>query len=342
MSRQAGKVTLQHVADEVGVSRMTVSNAFNRPEKLSAELRERILDRARVLGYAGPDPAARALARGHAGTVGLVITDAIGDSFRDPVSVAFIAAVGDALADRSLALTLITADGSAALDPSQLPMDGAVLYVCGGEDLGYVESLQRRGTPLVTVDQVPVDGVPAVNVDDVGGARAAAQHLLDLGHRRVALMASATLADTAAPPVVDRDLGWSETLVAGGAEVVRVPIDLGRDEAAYDAALAVLGSPARPTGVLCHSDVVAANVIRAAADLGLGVPEDVSVVGYDDAAFASTLRPPLSTVRQSFAEKGKAAVVALDDLLAGREPARMRTVIATELVVRESTGPAPA
>ena len=98
--------------------------------------------------------------------------------------------MGDALADRSLALTLITADGSAALDPSQLPMDGAVLYVCGGEDLGYVESLQRRGTPLVTVDQVPVDGVPAVNVDDVGGARAAAQRISSWSCRTSALAVS--------------------------------------------------------------------------------------------------------------------------------------------------------
>ena len=104
------KVTLQDVADAVGVSRMTVSNAFNRPHKLSQTLRVTILETATELGYGGPDPSARALARGRSGTVGLLDRH-LGEAFRDPVSTEFLVAVGDALAERSLALTLVATAG---------------------------------------------------------------------------------------------------------------------------------------------------------------------------------------------------------------------------------------
>ena len=171
------KVTLQDVADAVGVSRMTVSNAFNRPDKLSESLRATILETATGLGYGGPDPSARALARGRSGTVGLLLTDTLGEAFRDPVSTEFLVAVGDALAERSLALTLVATAGDKPPLGQDLPMDGAIVYVCDPRvDLDW---LQRRGTPVVTVDQSPTKGVPAVNVDDVGGARAGAEHLLE-------------------------------------------------------------------------------------------------------------------------------------------------------------------
>jgi len=337
-----GKVTLQHVADEVGVSRMTVSNAFSRPDKLSAALRERILQTAQELGYAGPDPSARALARGRAGTVGLIMTSTVGEAFADAVTTEFIAAVGDALATEHRALTLVTTQGDAGLRPADLPMDGAILYICEEEHLGYVDAMRQRGTPLVTVDQQPVEGIPAVNVADVAGARSGAEHLIGLGHRRIGLMAWSGYKAVAAPPAVDRERGWREACAEAGLDPLVVRTSYTPPDSAYADARAMLDRDDRPTGVLCMSDVVAAQTIRAAADLGLRVPRDVSIVGYDDAAFASTLRPTLTTVRQSLTEKGRAAVAALDALIAGEEPEVMRAVVPTELVVRESTGPAPA
>ena len=336
-----GKVTLQHVADAVGVSRMTVSNAFSRPEKLSAALRERILETSAELGYAGPDPSARALARGRAGTVGLVMTSSVGEAFADAVASEFIAEVGDALSEGHHALTLVSTRGDAGVDPATLPMDGAILYICEEEHLGYVESLRRRGTPIVTVDQEPVAGVPAVNVADFEGSRAAAQHLIDLGHRRIGVLTWAGFKASAAPPAVERERGWREACQVAGIEPLVVRTSHSPPEAAYDAARELLDREDRPTGVLCMSDVVAAQTVRAAADLGLRVPEDLSVVGYDDATFAATLRPSLTTVRQSLRDKGRAAVGALDALIAGGQP-EMRILIDTELVVRESSGPAPA
>lgn len=333
-----GKVTLQDVADAVGVSRMTVSNAFNRPHKLSEALRATILDTATELGYAGPDPSARALARGRAGTVGLLLTDTLGEAFRDPVSTEFLVAVGDALAERSLALTLVAAAGDNPPLGQDLPMDGAIVYVCDPRvDLGW---LQHRGTPIVTVDQTPVKGVPAVNVDDAGGARAGARHLLELGHRRIGILTVGQDGDGRIRPAGQRLAGWRAALRAAGVEPVVAHAGPRPPGAAYDAARDLLSGPRRPTALLCFSDVYAAHAIRAAEDLGLRVPSDLSVVGYDDADFASTFRPTLTTIRQDVGGKGRAAVEALTALIDGR-PAPARKRLRTELVVRESTAPAP-
>ena len=334
------KVTLQDIADVVGVSRMTVSNAFNRPDKLSESLRAQILEQAAELGYGGPDPSARALARGRAGTVGLLLTDTLGEAFRDPVAAAFLVAVGDALAESSLALTLVSTAGDNPPLGQDLPMDGAIVYVCDPErvDLAW---LRRRGTPVVTVDQPPTDGIPSVNVDDAAGAAAAARHVVELGHRRVGLVTLGAAGEVNSQPAVQRSLGWGEALEAAGIVPVVAHADYRPVTAAYDAARALLDRPERPTALLCFSDVFAAQAIRAAADLGLRVPEDLSVVGYDDADFAPTLRPALTTVRQRVDDKGRAAVAALTSLIEGDEPT-LRALLPTELVVRESTGPAPA
>ena len=333
------KVTLQDIADAVGVSRMTVSNAFNRPGKLSASLRSTIMQTATELGYGGPDPSARALARGRSGTVGLLLTDSLGEAFRDPVSTEFLVAVGDALAENSLALTLVATAGDNPPLGRDLPMDGAIVFVCDPRvDLDW---LRHRGTPVVTVDQAPTSGVPAVNVDDAGGARAAAQHLVDLGHRRIGIVTVGEDLTGRIRPADQRSVGWREALRAAGVDPVVVHANPRPVTAAYDAALELLDRADRPTALLCFSDVFAAQAIRAAQDLHLDVPDDVSVVGYDDADFASTIRPALTTVRQQVGEKGRAAVTALLALIDGGKP-KARTLLGTELVVRDSTAAAPA
>jgi DNA-binding LacI/PurR family transcriptional regulator len=335
-----GKVTLQDIADVVGVSRMTVSNAFSRPEKLSEALRTTILETATHLGYGGPDPSARALARGRAGTVGLLLTDTLGDAFRDPVSAEFLVSVGDALAERSLALTLVSTAGDDPPLGRNLPMDGAIVYVCDPTrvDLGW---LRRRGTPVVTVDQLPTPGVPAVNVDDAAGARAAAQHLLDLGHRRVGLVNLAGEGSAQNQPAAQRGLGWREVLSTAGVDPVEVRARFRPATEAYHVVHELLEGPDHPTALLCFSDAFAAQAVRAAADLDLRVPDDLSVVGFDDADFAPTFRPALTTVRQQVGDKARAAVAALTTMLEDGEP-ESRVVLSTELVVRESTGRAPA
>ncbi|MGH8893940.1 MAG: LacI family DNA-binding transcriptional regulator, partial [Actinomycetes bacterium] len=167
-----GRVTLQTVADRVGVSRMTVSNAFSRPDQLSATLRDRILQAAEELGYVGPDPAARALARGTTGAVGVLLTESLHYAFTDEVATGFLGAVTEELAPTGLALTLLSSTSHDDVVPSRdVAMDGALVYSCDVESAA-VSWLIRRRLPLVFVDQAPAPGIPSVNIDDRAGARA--------------------------------------------------------------------------------------------------------------------------------------------------------------------------
>ena len=350
-------MTLQTIADAVGVSRMTVSNAFSRPDQLSESLRAKILGAATQLGYVGPDPAARALARGTTGAVGVLLTSSLRYAFEDDVATGFLGAVADELAPTGLALTLLTSSGTDDVVPARdVAVDGALVYSCDA-DLPAVQWLVRRGLPMVFADQEPTDGVGCVNVDDRGGARAAARHVVDLGHRRVAVL-TADLKGTVglvADPVAgaaeskfvcrERLLGYLDVLGEAGIVPVVHRQRHNDDEAAYSAALTLLGTADRPTAVLCFSDVIAHGVVRAAERLRLDVPGDVSVVGFDDSPLARRLRPQLTTVRQDSAEKGRRAAAALGLAMthhrAGTALRPEHVLLPTELVVRDSTGTPP-
>jgi DNA-binding LacI/PurR family transcriptional regulator len=348
------RVTLQTIADRVGVSRMTVSNAFSRPDQLSDELRTKVLQVADELGYVGPDPAARALAKGSTGAVGLLLTDSLTEAFGDWVATNFLSSLADNLALSGLALTLLTPDSGTGVVPARdVAMDGVLVYVCGPESPD-VAWLRRRRLPMVGVDQRPADGTPHVNVDDRSGARAAAEHLLALGHRRIAIL---TIGAPDHQGVVEVDsqfepfsfsgqqrmLGWRDALDKAGVTPTVATAPFRPTESAYDTARLLLTRDERPTAILCFSDVYASQVIRAAQDLGLTVPGDVSVVGYDDSPLASQLHPALTTVRQDIAGKAQAAVGLLTQVLKARQDGSDEThdhlVLPVELVTRESTAP---
>ncbi len=352
-----GRVTLQTIADRVGVSRMTVSNAFSRPDQLSGELRERVLAAAQELGYAGPDPAARALARGSTGAIGILLTDSLTEAFTDPVATTFLAAIAEELAPSGLALTLLTPGTAGDVVPARdVAMDGALVYSCV-LDSPAVGWLCRRGLPLVNIDQPPADdGLPSVNIDDRGGARAGAQHLVDLGHRRIGILTASVqgglqgvvddpLSEANGYVTRERLLGWLEVLEEAGASCLVVREPLSDAGAGTDGARLLLDRDDRPTAVLCFSDGLAMGVVRTAQSLGLRVPEDVSVVGFDDSPLAARVDPPLTTVRQDVSAKGRAAAAALTAALRARKdgtpPPTDHVVLPVELVVRDSTGPAP-
>jgi DNA-binding LacI/PurR family transcriptional regulator len=372
-----GRVTLQTIADRVGVSRMTVSNAFSRPDQLSATLRDRILAVAEELGYSGPDPTARALVSGTAGAIGVVLSDALTYTLTDDVAMAFLAGIADELGPGGRALTLLPAapaDGS--MPARDVAIDGAVVYSCHADSTA-ISWLLRRRLPTVFVDQAAAPGIPSVNVDDRGGARAAAQHLLDLGHRAIGIVTTGfggdfgllpdPLATALANTERQRLHGWFDALDAAGVtpRVVRLP-HTDPQEIGYTGAQTLLGLDPAPTGILCFSDAIALGAVAAVQDSGRSVPSDVSVVGFDDNPVARRSRPALTTVRQDSHEKGRAAAGLLvsaldrDDVLdrdraldpdaagsaaaanGGKGGKRARhLVLPTELVVRDSTGSPP-
>jgi DNA-binding LacI/PurR family transcriptional regulator len=208
----------------------------------------------------------------------------------------------------------------------------------------------------VFVDQDPERGYGSVNIDDRGGARAAAEHLLQLGHQKIAIATTGFGGDfgflddplTAAVAQVERERlrGWIEALTAAGVEpvAVRVP-HTDPAQNGSEAGELLFAERRGTTAVLCYSDAVASGVIRAAVAAGLEVPRDVSIVGFDDSPIARELRPTLTTVRQDVAAKGRAAINALTDAIeatrAGCTKRPRRVLLPTELVVRESTVPPP-
>lgn len=350
------KVTLQSIADRVGVSRMTVSNAFSRPDQLSAALRERILAEADALGYTGPDPSGRSLARGTTGTIGVLWSGRLRHTLSDEVSAGFLGAIADELAPDGLALTLLPAVVDGEVVPVRdVAMDGAIAYSCP-PDLPALGWLERRGLPIVYVDMPPRRGRTVITIDDRGGARLAAEHVLGLGHRQVAVVSAGlgdspgvvrlslaeAVASTRSQVIGQRLLGWQDALSAAGI----VPVLVAQPDVYADARPAVrdlLTRPDRPTAVLCMTDVVARDVVGAAQEQGLRVPEDLSVVGFDDGPIAVRTQPRLTTIAQDVDLKGRVAARALREALPPREPgvrAPKGSRLPVRLVVRESTASA--
>jgi DNA-binding LacI/PurR family transcriptional regulator len=346
--------TLLDVARAAGVSRTTVSNAFNRPDQLSAELRERVLATARELGYAGPNPMARMLRTGRAGAVGVVFSDRLSYAVTDPAAVAFLQGIAEMCEQEDAALLILSAidEEAARRVVRQAAVDGFIIY-CLATETGVIKAILERGGPVVAVDEPGFAQGPGVGIADRAGARQAAEHLLGLGHRRIAILSMETRPDSYIGPldgarragsvyaVTDERLaGYEDALNVVGLDLAALRVEerpSNSPRAAHEAALALLAERPRPTAILAMSDLFALAAIDAAKELGLRVPDDLSVVGFDDIPIASQVTPPLTTVRQPLVEKGRIAA----ELLFGRRSAAAPIVLPTELVVRGTTAPPP-
>jgi DNA-binding LacI/PurR family transcriptional regulator len=355
-TRRTGRVTLKRIAEELGVTPMTVSNAYNRPAQLSPALRERVFDTARRLGYGGPDPTAAGLRRGHTGAVGVIYDSRLSYAFGDAAAVAFLRGVSEATEDERLGLLLVPGSAAEERDAGVVGaaiVDGFVVYSVAEND-PLVRAALDRGLPTVVVDQPRFPGVPFVGIDDESAAGRAAEHLLALGHRRFGVV-SFGLAHDGWKGLADLERqrssvyrvsrtrlgGYARALSAGDVPWPRVPVfecpgssrSLGRE-----AGRALFSHPRRPTAVLATSDQLALGVIESATDAGLDVPQDLSVVGFDDVPEAARARPPLTTVGQDHVHKGRLAGRLLIAGLRG-EPTKSPEPVASRLVVRGSTAP---
>jgi DNA-binding LacI/PurR family transcriptional regulator len=340
--------TLATIAEAVGVSRMTVSNAYNRPDQLSPALRERILETARELGYGGPDPVARTLKRGATGSVGVVLDYALTTAFTDPATVEFLRGVAAGCEDAARGLSLVPRiDGLDSELVGSALVDGFVAYCVPEEDPRW-DAIRARKLPYTRVDFKPNVGTRNVNIDDEGAARAVAEHLIDLGHRRFGVAMNEQDGGDTGPEAQKRAVyfveaarlaGWGAALEAAGIAWDEVPVAGGSvygKGGGHVAGATLLDRAERPTAILAISDIVALGVLDAAAERGISVPGDLSVAGFDDIPEAATATPALTTVRQPHHRKGAEAV----RLLLADDPAQ-NVLLPTELVVRASTGPAP-
>ncbi len=333
------------MADHLGVSRATVSNAYNRPDQLSPALRERVLAAARELGYSGPDPAARGLRLRRTGTVGVLLGESLTYAFSDPAATLFLEGVARTGEQAGTSMLLIPSpvgdDATSAV--RNAAVDGFCIY-CVSDSRHQLSAVMERRLPTVLIEGDPIPGAGRVDIDQRTGARAAAAHLAELGHTRVGIIAERLQ--------TDRYLGWvSEERLAGATEPVSRGRVLGyrevfagapifeargnRFEAGYRGAAEMLDAHPEVTAILAETDMLAFGAQRLAGERGLRIPEDLSLVGFDDIPPAARNAPPLTTVRQPLAQKGEVAYQLLQELLAG-EPAR-NVMLPVELIVREST-----
>ena len=347
----APRPTLETVARAAGVSPMTVSNAYNRPDQMSEQTRARVLEVARELGYPGPDPAGRSLRRRRADTIGVLLTERLPYAFADPGMVAFLHGVATGLADAGQALLLLPTEGNAEYAHVRNALvDGFVVTSLAPGHPAVADVLGRR-LPVVSWGYPRIAGVPRIGVDNARAAAKAARHLLELGHTSfgiVTLGDPTTASDgAAAVPGVQlamraRVSGFLKELAAGGVDPSAVAVvGAARNArlAGFEAARLLMAGRRRPTAVFGVTDVLALGVLDAAASVGVSVPGEMSVVGFDDVAAAATSVPPLTTVSQSLFDQGRLAASVVFDQVAGREV--KIPPIRTELVVRGSTAKPP-
>ena len=354
----SGRVTLLAVAQDLGVSRATVSNAYNRPDQLSPALRERILARAAELGFSGPDPMARGLRRGRVGAVGVLVDEGLSYAFSDPTAVLLLDGLARALQADGLGLLLHAGSGDAGSDLEHVRGAAVDAWVVQSLPDGHpaVAAVAERGRPVVVVDQPLLPGVPVVGIQDAEGAATAVRHLTSLGHRRLAVLAMPMSADRVAGPadrarqrgatyhvVRERLAGAAAAVAEAGLDWADVPVvecASNDPESARAAVTALLAGPTPPTAVFALSDQLARGALRAARSAGVPVPGALSVVGFDDSPAAAGMTPPLTTVAQPLRDRGEAVGALVRALLAGH-PVDAPPPAEVHLVVRSSTGPAP-
>jgi DNA-binding LacI/PurR family transcriptional regulator len=333
---------LDTVAAAAGVSRMTVSNAYNRPDQLAVKTRERVLEAAARLGYAGPDPAGATLRLGRSGTVGVVLTERLPYAFADPGLITILHGIATELSAAGNALLLVPgrgADGGSLL--RHAIVDGLLLCALDAGDPAVAAALERQ-VPMVTVGNPRLPKVPRVGTDNRRGAALVAGHLLDLGHRHFAVVTTA-LDDEGAVPrplFAERVSGFRDAAVARGSDVTLVCAQDNSRDAGRAAVADVLAGHKRrrPTAIFAVTDILALGGLDAAADARVPVPGRLSIAGFDDIAAAAAAPVPLTTVDHDLYGQGQAAARLVLRLIAGQH-ARVPQ-IKMRLVTRASTGAA--
>jgi alanine racemase len=345
MEQVGRRVTIADVAEKAGVSKTAVSFAFNKPDRLNTATASRILHIADELGYR-PDPVARMLTQRRTGSIGVLTPQDLSVIFTNPFFGSFSAGIAGVAEEHGYGLHFISPlHGSLSRAIQRATVDG-VVAIGLTDDHPEIGEIRRAGLAMVLVDSNTTGEMASVDVDDEGGARLAARHLVDLGHRSIAILAIDGPRDArdGEDGVVARRLrGYRSVLEAAGIGLPAEAIAVGAAtiQGGRDAFRRVWSSGGRPTAVLAMSDAMAIGAIAEIHAVGLAVPDQVSVVGFDDIELAESTNPPLTTVHQPVRGKGEAAVRLLLTLIEGRDASPGHRRLETRLVVRSSTGPVP-
>jgi DNA-binding LacI/PurR family transcriptional regulator len=334
--RRRRRPTMKDVAEHARVSVSTVSYVLNDSGPVAPERRNRVLDAVRVLEYQ-PNESARNLKRRSASTIGMVVPELTNQFF------AMVAeGVQKAASARDVLVVLVVPDATEQPEEKQAKLlrsqrvDG-VVYLSGTGSMPLsIYELARSGPVVLVDEQIPGMDLPAVVCDSRKGAREVARHVLDQGHRRLAVIGGPSALWTAQ----QRLAGYREAFAGAGLDPDSVPVHPGDYRQASGTALAAeaLASAEPPTAILCANDLMAIGVLEHCKTAGLRVPEDVSVVGFDDLPVSGLLTPRLTTVRQPAHDMGHRAATALFDLLENGESGAIGLLPAS-VQLRDSVGP---
>ncbi|GAB2733636.1 LacI family DNA-binding transcriptional regulator [Amycolatopsis magusensis] len=326
-------MTIRDVAERAGVSVATVSKVLNQRYGVAATTSARVRSVIEELGYEA-SLVAQSLRNHRTNVIGILVADL------EPFSTELLKGAADAIRGSGFELVVYSAGGrtddQAGWERRYLSrlsgtlVDGALLVTPAA-------SLEpREGTPVVAVD--PHTGsaeLPTIDSDNLSGAQLAVEHLLGLGHRRIALLKGRPDLQSAHL----RETGYRRALAAAGVSVDENLVQVGAYDPEVSAASArlLLDSPDRPTAVFAANDLSAIATVEVANELGLRVPEDLSVVGFDNIPESVLCVPPLTTVEQPIREMGRRAIQLLIPLINGEQPEPTHVTLDTRLVVRQST-----
>ncbi len=351
--------TMTDVAKAAGVSKATVSNAFNRPHLLAPGLLERVEDAAREIGYFGPDPKGRILSSGRYGALGIVMPGVLGlsHSFENPYVRRFISGAASLCEERGVALTLISGtNGTRECGTRSALVDGFILH--GVEQAEFIEPALRRRLPVVVIDYDPGPDVSSIQAENRAGGWLAARHLLQLGHRRITIVstmyddrssvchppsgAARSLGAGFLYPTTGRIAGIADALNAAGLSIADLQIievsGFTRAQAHERGGIRMVFDRLKEaTGIISLSGHLGLAVLDEARHRGIAVPSQLSVVSFGGGGEDEYSSPPLTVVRSPVFQKGRSAA----QILLDGGPAQ-HLVLPYELVVRGSAAPPPA
>lgn len=335
-------VTIKDIAERAGVSKTTVSFAFNSPEKISEETRNRVLAIAADLGYV-PDPIARTLITKRIGTVGLLLPQPIPLAMKNPYLTEMIQGIGAVCHKHNFSLTIVPPSRGRVIEAAERAVVDGLITIGIAADVKIIEFLKKRNLPFVTVDGTASDETVNVGIDDEKAGYSLMRSVLDMGHRRIAVIklegATAIHPEERFSSVRDRRMaGFERALAENGMSLddVRTASAEVSIEGGHNAGVELLSSGPRPTVVMAMADIIAIGFYTACRERGIRIPADISVTGFDDIQMASLITPTLTTIHQPGYTKGFEAGQIMFALI--EHEAAYHRFLSSELVVRESIG----
>ena len=327
--------TIREVAESAGVSYATVSHVINNTRLVSQETRERVLAAMEALNYR-PNALARSLRQGKTNTLGLVLPDSANPFFAE-----ISRSIEDEAFKKGYSVFLCNTELDTERELfyvdvlSKKQVDG-IVFVAAGDQADSLDFLVRRNMPVVMIDRdVPNVEVDAVLTDNKLGGYLATRHLLELGHRRIACIAG----PSSITPSAERMIGYRKALEEAGISYDENLIIRGdyHAQSGMEITHSILKMVPRPTAIFALNDLMALGALRAAAEAGCTVPQDLAVVGYDDLELAHFTNPPLTTIAQPKKEVGAQAISLLVDRISHKSRPPSRLVLPPQLIVRRST-----